>query len=122
MYCTAAGRAYLSALPQAEARLIVRRSVIRKFTPMTTTDPERLLALIDGARKSGYAWADQEAYRGDLTIGAAILGEDGRRVGAVNISGPTSRWTLADLRDKLSSLLLETAHAASSGLAGRRKD
>ena len=95
---------------------------MRSFTPTTTTDTAKLLALIDGARKAGYAWADQETYRGDLTIGAAILGEDGRPVAAVNISGPTSRWTLADLRNKLSSLLLETAYAASSGLAGRRKD
>jgi DNA-binding IclR family transcriptional regulator len=121
MYCTAAGRAYLSALPPDEAVQIVGRSALRSFTPTTTTDPGKLLALIDGARKSGYAWADQETYRGDLTIGAAILGEDGRPIAAVNISGPTSRWTLPDLRNKLSSLLLETAHAASSGLAGRRK-
>jgi DNA-binding IclR family transcriptional regulator len=122
MYCTAAGRAYLSALPPDEASHIVARSALRSITPTTTTDVDRLLALIDDARKTGYAWADQETYRGDLSIGAAILGDDGRPVAAVNLSGPTSRWSLADLRDKLSSLLLETARAASSGLAGRRKD
>jgi DNA-binding IclR family transcriptional regulator len=121
MYCTAAGRAYLSALPPEEAAQIIGRSALRSFTPTTTTDTAKLLALIDAARKSGYAWADQETYRGDLTIGAAILGEDGRPIAAVNLSGPTSRWTLPELRNKLSSLLLETAHAASSGLAGRRK-
>jgi len=122
MYCTAAGRAYLSALPPAEALEIVGRSVLRSFTPTTTTDIDRLLALIDGARKTGYAWADQETYRGDLTIAAAILGDDGRPIAAVNISGPTSRWTMQDLRDKLASLLLETARAASSGLAARLND
>jgi IclR family pca regulon transcriptional regulator len=122
MYCTAAGRAYLSALPPAEAQQILRRSVLRQFTPNTTVDPDRLQALVDAARKTGYAWADQEAYRGDLTIGAAILGDDGRPVAAVNISGPTSRWTLDELRSKLSSLLIETARAASSGIASRRVD
>jgi DNA-binding IclR family transcriptional regulator len=122
MYCTAAGRAYLSALPRPEAELILGRSVIRKFTPMTTTDPDRLLALVDAARKAGYAWADQEAYRGDLTIGAAVLGGDGRPIAAVNISGPTSRWTMDELRSKMSSLLLETARAASSGIASRLSD
>jgi DNA-binding IclR family transcriptional regulator len=121
MYCTAAGRAYLSALPDAEALEIVRRSVLRKFTPTTTIDVDRLLALIAAARKAGYAWADQETYRGDLTIGAAILGDDGRPIAAVNISGPTSRWTMQDLRDKLASVLLETARAASSGLASRER-
>jgi IclR family transcriptional regulator, pca regulon regulatory protein len=122
MYCTAAGRAYLSALPPVEALAIVRRSVLRRFTPTTTTDIDRLLALVDGARKTGYAWADQETYRGDLTIGAAILGDDGRPIAAINISGPTSRWTMQDLRDKLASVLLETARAASSGLASRLGD
>jgi DNA-binding IclR family transcriptional regulator len=120
MYCTAAGRAYLSALPPSESQQILRRSVLRRLTPNTTIDPERLQALIDAARKAGYAWADQEAYRGDLTIGAAILGDDGRPIAAVNISGPTSRWSLDELRGKLSSVLLETARAASSGNAVRR--
>lgn len=119
MYCTAAGRAYLSALPEAQAHLILRRSIMRKFTPNTTVDPDRVLALIQAARKAGYAWADQESYRGDLTLGAAILGDDGRPIAAVNISGPTSRWTMDELRDKLSSVLLETARAASSGIASR---
>ena len=119
MYCTAAGRAYLSALPPAEAAQIVRRSALRLLTPMTITAPEQVLARIDAARKAGYAWCDQECYRGDLTIGAPILGDDGRPIAAVNISGPTSRWTLDELRRKLSSVLIETARAASSGLAAR---
>ena len=110
------------ALPDAEAQHILRRSVLRKFTPTTTIDPARVLSLIDAARKAGYAWADQEAYRGDLTIGAAILGDDGRPIAAVNISGPTSRWSMEELRSKLSSVLLETARAASSGLASRLND
>ena len=92
---------------------------MRPLTPMTITAPEQVLARIDAARKAGYAWCDQECYRGDLTIGAPILGDDGRPIAAVNISGPTSRWTLDELRSKLSPVLIETARAASSGLAAR---
>ena len=119
MYCTAAGRAYLSALPRAEALQIVHRSTLRALTPMTIIDPQVLIRRIDAAREAGYAWCEQECYRGDLTIGAPILGDDGRPIAAVNISGPTSRWTLDELRGKLSSVLIETARAASSGLAAR---
>ena len=119
MYCTAAGRAYLSALPRAEAIQILRRSPLRALTPLTIVDPEVLIERIDAAREAGYAWCEQECYRGDLTIGAPILGDEGRPIAAVNISGPTSRWTLDELRSKLSSVLLETARAASSGLAAR---
>jgi IclR family pca regulon transcriptional regulator len=119
MYCTASGRAYLSALPPADVQRILRKSALRSFTPTTVTDPERIVELIDSAREAGYAWSDQECYRGDLTIATAVIGDEGRPVAAINISAPTSRWTLDELRARLSSVLLETTRAASSGIASR---
>ena len=113
MYCTASGRAYLSALPRDEVLDILGRSALRPFTPHTLTDPARILEIVDSARELGYAWASQECYRGDLTLGAPILGANGRPIAAVNLSGPTSRWTLADLRARLAPVLIETARAAS---------
>lgn len=115
MYCTAAGRAYLAALPPAAAQRILRRSEIRALTPLTLTDPKQIWKRVQAARESGYAWAEQECYRGDLTIAAAVLGEDGAPLAAVNLAGPTSRWTMAELRAKLAPLLLQTARAASAG-------
>lgn len=119
MYCTASGRAFLSALPAADATRIVRRSPLRQFTPQTLVNPEVILEHIEAARKAGYAWSDQECYRGDVTIAAPVLGDDGLPVAAVNVSAPTSRWKLADLRAKFSPLLMETARAASGGTASR---
>jgi DNA-binding IclR family transcriptional regulator len=119
MYCAGAGRAYLSALPRAEAQRIVRRSTLRPFTPMTLTDPKQILRQIDAAREAGYAWTAQEYYRGDLTIAAPVLGPDGLPVAAINISAPTSRWTLEEMRSQLSSVLLETARAASGSVVTR---
>lgn len=119
MYCTASGRAFLSALPAAEAARIIRRSLLRQFTPLTLVNPEAILELIEAARKAGYAWSDQECYRGDLTIAAPVLGDDGLPVAAVNVSAPTSRWKLAELRAKFSPLLIETARAAGGGVALR---
>lgn len=118
MYCTASGRAYLSALSPAEARRIIERSPLRALTPHTVTDVKQILRLISTAREQGYAWSNQECYRGDLTIAAAVI-EDGKPVAAINISGPASRWTLQDLRAKLAPLLIETARAVSGG-SGRR--
>ena len=115
MYCTASGRAYLAALPAAAAERIVRGSPLQPLTPLTLTDPRQILKRIAAAREAGYAWSDQECYRGDLTIAAAVLAADGQPLAAVNISAPTSRWTLAELRSKLAPLLLQTARAASQG-------
>src|SRR6516162_9403340 len=68
MYCTASGRAYLSALPAAVARRILGRSRAAALTPTTLTDPQQIWKRVQAARDSGYAWSDQEYYRGDLTI------------------------------------------------------
>jgi DNA-binding IclR family transcriptional regulator len=119
MYCTASGRAYLSALPPTLARRILGRSRTASLTPTTLTDPQQIWKRIQAARESGYAWSDQEYYRGDLTIAAPVLGEDGQPLAALNISAPTSRWTLTQLRAKLAPLLLQSAQAASLGHAMR---
>src|SRR5437660_1029902 len=99
----------------AEAQRIVRGSQLRPLPPLTLTDPRQILKRIAAAREAGYEWSDQECYRGDLTIAAAVLGADGQPLAALNISAPTSRWTLAELRSKLAPLLLQTARAASQG-------
>ena len=119
MFCTASGRAWLSGLPVAEIQKYLRRSSLKPYTAQTLTDPGKILEQIEAAREAGYAWADQEYYRGDITIAAPVLGDDGSPVAAVNISGPSSRWTIADLRSKFSSVLMETARACSSGTAVR---
>jgi hypothetical protein len=48
-----------------------------------------------------------------------MLGENGAPLAAVNNFAPTRRWTLAELRAKLASLLLQTARAASGSQAHR---
>jgi IclR family transcriptional regulator, pca regulon regulatory protein len=115
MYCTASGRAYLSALPGAEAQQLLRQSSLRALTPMTVTDPRRIQELIAAAHVDGYSYSDQECYRGDVTVAAPVIGEGGHAIGAVNISAPISRWTLEEMRAKLAALVMETARAISSG-------
>jgi IclR family transcriptional regulator, pca regulon regulatory protein len=117
MYCTASGRAYLSALPPSAAQRVVRRSELKALTPHTLTDPTNIFKRIQEAREAGYAWSDQECYRGDLSIAAPVLGMTGQPLAAVNISAPTSRWTLSEMHARLAPLLLQTARAASLGQA-----
>jgi IclR family pca regulon transcriptional regulator len=119
MYCTASGRAYLAALPAEAARQALRRMQLRPLTPHTLTDRQQVWKRVEAAREAGYAWSEQECYRGDLTIAAAVLGDDGAPLAAINISAPTSRWTLSELHAKLAPLLLQTARAASSGQTHR---
>lgn len=119
MFCTAAGRAYLSCLPSEQVLDILDRSQLHPLTATTVTDRGKILDLIQQARELGYACANQECYRGDLTIGATVIGPQGQPVGAVNMSGPTSRWTLDAFAERWAPLLMETARAASGGKTHR---
>lgn len=118
MYCTAAGRAYLSALPPAEVDELLEASTLTTYTPNTLTDKSQILAVIDEARRDGYSWANQEFFRGDINLGVAIKNAHGRPVGAINISLPTSRWSLESGRQQIAPVLLETIRAISPTMRG----
>jgi len=111
MYCTAAGRAYLSALESEEVDALLDASTLKAYTPNTLTDKARILAVIDEARQNGYSWANEEFFRGDINLAVAIRDARGRPLGAINISLPTSRWSLETGRKQIAPVLLETVRA-----------
>lgn len=111
MFCTASGRAYLSAIPEQDAEALLRESVRQAYTPTTITDIDRLMELIRTARHDGYAWANEEYFRGDINIAAPVRDVHGKALGAINVSLPTSRWTLEQGREQMVPLLMETIRA-----------
>jgi IclR family transcriptional regulator, pca regulon regulatory protein len=115
MYCTAEGRAYLSALPESEASGILRRSTCRPITSRTLVDKVEILAEVVLARRAGYACNAEEYRRGELTIAAPIMTQ-GRSVGTLSVSVSTSGWTLADLKNKVAPELVATAGLLSNEL------
>jgi len=94
---------------------------VRSTDAAYLTDPKQRLRLIAAAREAACAWSDQDCHRADLTIAAAVLGEAARPLAAINICGPSSRWTVNERRAKLSPPLLETAGAASGGNSRQRR-
>lgn len=109
MYCCSAGRAYLATLPADEARRLLESAPMPRYTPTTVTDVSQLLDLIQTAKQRGYSVANGEYYRGDLGIAVPISSADGGVVAAINISAPSTRWTLERLESELAPLLMETA-------------
>jgi IclR family transcriptional regulator, pca regulon regulatory protein len=114
MFCTASGRAYLSALAERDVEELLGRCQLQAFTPNTVTDLEVLHTLVREARRNGYAWANEEYYRGDINVAAPVRDAKGHPLGAINVSLPTSRWTLDIGRERMAPLLLETVRAIAS--------
>ncbi|WP_312997928.1 IclR family transcriptional regulator [Achromobacter animicus] len=110
---TASGRALWALLPPDELDVRLRSVTCAKYTPHTTTDVDRLRALIDEARRDQYAYADEEFFAGDLNVAAVVYGDNGDPLGAVNISVPKPRWSLARAREELGPLVIRAARAIS---------
>lgn len=95
-HATAAGKIWLAHLPEAEALAILARQGLRRLTARTITSRWKLLAQLREARARGYAIVDEELVEGGRAAAAPILA-GGRVMGAVAVSGPTFRLSLAKL-------------------------
>lgn len=114
MYCTSAGRAYLSALPLEEANRLILASNRVAHTAKTVTDTTQLINIIQQARNDGYGYTDEEYYVGDIAVAASIINAEGKPLGAINISVPFSRWSLAEVRESLAPQVINAARSISS--------
>jgi IclR family transcriptional regulator, pca regulon regulatory protein len=119
IFCTASGRAYLSALPDDDVRRILERSDRTNYTPNTVTDLDALMDMIVQARQDGFSCAEGEYFRDDINLAAPVLDHQGAPVGAVNISAATARWDMSRMKKELAPLLLETARLISTPAPGR---
>ncbi|AOB28267.1 MULTISPECIES: IclR family transcriptional regulator [Bordetella] len=110
-FCTAGGRAILSHLPGAEVDDIIARSDRTPFTDKTITAPREIRRKVEQARVSGYAVTIEEVLVGEIGIGVAVLGADGRPVGAIHIAGSLSEWTPEAFTARFAPLAVEAATA-----------
>lgn len=117
MYCTSSGRAWLSCLSDVQVRQHLQAAPRPARTPQTLTSLRAIEARIDACRSAGYAYNVEELFRGDMGIAAPIVDKAGQPRGAVHLSPPTSRWTLATAQKKLAPMVIECARAISAALA-----
>ncbi len=113
IHATSSGRAFLSALPDDEWRDLLTPPLTR-FTSATMVDMERLEEEIDRIRRQGYATAIEEVEEGASAAAAVLRNAIGNPVGAISVSGPTSRLSPQRL-----SVLGRDLAAAAAGLAAR---
>ncbi|GAB3684037.1 IclR family transcriptional regulator [Salinisphaera aquimarina] len=122
MFCTASGRAYLSSQPPSQAANFIQASTLHAFTAHTLTNADEILTHVAESGPRGFATASEEFYLGDLNIAAPILAADGSSLGAVNVSCPTSRWTLERMVAEIAPLLIQTVRRISGGPSARQRE
>ena len=90
-HSTSVGRAYLSALPEADADALIDRIETPAITEFTVTDLNRLKDIVRQARLAGVAREEQENERGIICFGAAIRDRTQAPIAAISVSVPMFR-------------------------------
>nr|WP_206077717.1 IclR family transcriptional regulator [Aquamicrobium sp. LC103] len=113
VFCTSGGRAIMARLTDGEVDGIIERSDRRPFTTKTICEPDEIRAKVSEARELGYAYTIGEVLVGEIALGAAVVGPDGRPLGAIHIAGSLSEWTAEDFCQRFAPLATEAARAIS---------
>lgn len=100
-FCTASGTAILARMAPEQRAALLQRSRLVAITPYTETRIDALLARIEQAAVRGYAVIHNETVLGDISIAAPITDHRGIAVAAINISVPTTRWTVEQVEARL---------------------
>ncbi|WP_082622028.1 IclR family transcriptional regulator [Bordetella sp. N] len=86
LHSSAAGKAYMAALPLSTSEALVEQLVLTPGMPNTITRPQDLREELARVRAQGYAVDNEENERGIVCYGVAIAGPDGRPLACVSVS------------------------------------
>lgn len=109
MYSTSLGKTILANLSDERVEEIVRSTEFETSTSNTITSQEELLEQLEQIRKRGYGIDDEENYEGLRCVAAPVKDEESV-LGAVSITGPSSRITMGRIRDDLSNKVQRAAN------------
>ena len=103
----------MALLSDAEVDDILARSQFIQITVKTITDLAQIREKVQEAREVGYALALEEVVPGEIAIGAAITGPDGRPIAAIHVAGSLSEWQPEDFAQRFAPLAQSAARAIS---------
>ncbi|WP_330633391.1 IclR family transcriptional regulator [Halocatena halophila] len=106
---TALGKAILAHIPKARVRDIIDRHGMPQVTDSTIVGENELFAELAQIREQGYAIDHEERVRGMRCVAAPLL-RNGDVLGAISVSGPTSRMQGDRLNEEIPDCVLSTAN------------
>lgn len=91
LHATATGKAMLAYLPEEECETIIDRRGLHAETPETITDRVELLEELAEIQERGYSVNRDEHFEGVCAVAVPILSNSRDVIGAISVSGPSSR-------------------------------
>lgn len=105
LHCTSVGKAILSCMSEKRVEEIVERHGLPQKTNRTVSSIDELSDELDRVRQQGYALDDGERIEGIRCIGVPVTSENGDLIGALSLSGPTSRMKGERFTEEIPELL-----------------
>ncbi len=118
-HATSIGRAILSQFTASEIRRRFKDTPMSRFSDITPTDVEGLIALLARDAARGYVLSHSAFEPGIASIAAPIFNEDGAVAGAINITTPEQTSEAESLETTIKDAVLETADTISQWLGHR---
>jgi IclR family KDG regulon transcriptional repressor len=107
-YCTAVGKALLFDLGPEQLEGLFAPHTLVRHTPRTITRIEDLASELERARRTGFAYDDEELHPGVRCVASPIRDHRARIVASFGLSAPASRLT----RERLDELVEPVRRAA----------
>jgi len=108
IHCISLGKAMLAQFPDERVHEIIDRHGLPAQTANTITDSQQLEEELREIRERGYAIDDEEMIEGIRCVAAPLTND--KVVGAISISGPSSRMQGERFRENLPNKLLRSAN------------
>ncbi len=115
VYATAAGKALIMFDSEEELKRKLPPD-LKKLTPNTIDNLKDLMVELAKSRERGYTTDIEEFEVGVCCVGAPVRDYTGRIVGAISVSGPSSRMTLERIEKELSKYVVDKASELSRRL------
>jgi IclR family KDG regulon transcriptional repressor len=112
-HCTSVGKAILAHKSPEEQEEILGARELVKLTKHSITDKEALKKELEQIKQKGYAIDNEEQEIGLKCVGVPIFDYHGKVIGGISVSGPSSRFSSARLKNELIPLVVETAEKIS---------
>ncbi len=117
VHCTAAGKALLACLPEAEQREMIGKLRLTKRGPKSTTTKTALRAELNRiADEGGLVMEDEELLAGRRAIAAVVVDGEGAAVAAVELAVPAQAFAGGQLVKKLGPRVTTAAQRIAAAL------
>ncbi len=91
LHAGASSKILMAYLPEEDWDRIIAKEELKRYTPTTIIEVEKLKAHLRDIRKKGYAFSDQEVDREVRGVAAPILNSIGELVAGLSVVGPAYR-------------------------------